>query len=202
MLPKNEIAGFLRTEQRSDGAIFFPDVIFHYHWDVGSIRRRGEYKFAYFSDEHSGSYILTKEQLLLAIASGGFLVPFYDEKYPPLETAATDPFTQCGFRKMMCISHFQSSSSHLSNKYAGNGIAVAGEEFYRQLDALSGFDQNGNHAKALFPVETKLYHCHWSKWFYEPCQKHLIALVPKAAKNVLSVGCGWGVTEKKLIEEG
>ena len=107
VLPENEIAGFLRTEQRSDGAIFFPDVIFHYHWDVESICRRGPYKFAYFSDEHSGSYILTKEQLRRAISSGGFIVPFYDEKYPPLETAATDPYTRCGFRKMMCISHFQ-----------------------------------------------------------------------------------------------
>ena len=203
VLPENEIAGFLRTEQRSDGAIFFPDVIFHYHWDVESISRRGPYKFAYFSDEHSGSYILTKEQLRRAISSGGFIVPFYDEKYPPLETAATDPYTRCGFRKMMCISHFQEFIlPHLSNKYAGNGITVAGEEFYRQLEALLALSQNGNHAKPLFPVETKLYHCHWSKWYYEPCQRQLIALVPKSAKSVLSVGCGWGVTEKKLIEEG
>jgi len=203
VLPENELAGFLRTEQRSDGAVFFPDVIFHYHWDVESIRRRGAYKFAFFSDEHSGSYILTKEQLRGAIASGGFLVPFYDEKYPPLETAATDPYTQCGFRKMMCISHFQDFIlPHLSNKYAGNGITVAGEEFYRQLDALLALSQNGNHAKPLFPVETKLYHCHWSKWYYEPCQKQLIALVPKSANRVLSVGCGWGVTEKQLIDEG
>lgn len=203
VLPENEIAGFLRTEQRADGAIFFPDVIFHYHWDVESICRRGAYKFAFFSDEHSGSYILTKEQLRRAIASGGFLVPFYNEKYPPLETAATDPYTQCRFRKMMCISHFQEFIlPHLSNKYAGNGITVAGEEFYRQLNALLALSQNGNHAKPLFPVETNLYHCHWSKWYYEPCQKQLIALVPKSAKKVLSVGCGWGVTEKHLIDEG
>jgi 2-polyprenyl-3-methyl-5-hydroxy-6-metoxy-1,4-benzoquinol methylase len=202
VLPEDEIAGFLRTEQKPDGAVYFPEVHQHYHWDVESISSRGPYKFAFYTDEHSGSYILTRKQLRRAIASGGFLVPFYEEKYPPLETAATDPYTNCGFRKMMCISHFEEFVlPHLSNKYAGNGITIAGEEFYRQLDALLGISKNGKPIRPLLSAETKLYHSHWSKFYYEPVQHSLVSLVPSEARTILSVGCGWGVTEKWLMDK-
>src|SRR5437870_6734150 len=132
VLPKNELAGFLRTETDSEGKIYFPEVRNQYHWDTASVCRKGEYTFAFFTDEHAGCYALTKEQLRQAIASGGFLVPFHERKYPPLETAATDPYTQCGFRKMMCISHFDDFLvPHLSNKgaSAGNWVIASAEDF-------------------------------------------------------------------------
>ena len=203
VLPKNELAGFLRTEMDLEGKIHFPEVRNQYHWDAASVCCKGEYTFAFFTDDHAGCYALTKEQLRQAIASGGFLVPFHELKYPPLETAATDPYTQCGFRKMMCISHFQDFLiPHLSNKSVGNWVIASAEDFYRQLKALSCIGKNGKAETTLFPVETNLYHEHWSKSYYEPCQDELLSLVPEGARNFLSIGCGWGATERCLIEKG
>ena len=203
VLPNNELAGFLRTESTLDGKIYFPEVHNQYHWDASSLCSRGEYTFAFFTDEHAGCYILTKEQLRQAIASGGFLVPFYHRKYPPLETAATDPYTQCGFRKMMCISHLEDFLvPHLSNKNAGNGLIVSEDDFYRQLRALTCIGNNGKPRTTLFPVETKLFHEHWSKSYYEPCQDELLSLVPEDTRSILSIGCGWGATERRLVQKG
>lgn len=203
VLPENELAGFLRTETSPDGEIYFPEVRNQYHWDAASMCSRGGYAFAYFTDEHSGCYAMTKEQLSRAIASEGFLVPIHEGKYPPLETAATDPYTQCGFRKMMCISHFEDFLvPHLSNKSVGNWPIASGEEVYRQVRALRNSGNNGKPRTKLFHSETGIYHEHFSKSYYEPCQNELLSLVPAGAQNILSVGCGWGATEKRLIEKG
>jgi SAM-dependent methyltransferase len=202
ILPQNEYAGFFRTETDSNGGIYFPDVHKQYHWDAASFCSRGGRTFAFFTNEHSGCYVLTRNQLDRALASGGFLVPFHEGRYEPLESAATDPFTQCGLRKLVCVSHFEEFIvPHLSNKYAGKECLSA-EEFYRQLRALPEISGNGKPKTTLFPVETKLYHTHWSKDFYERRQDKLIALVPDGIRSILSVGCGWGETEKYFMERG
>jgi 2-polyprenyl-3-methyl-5-hydroxy-6-metoxy-1,4-benzoquinol methylase len=202
-LPANDIAGFMRTETDPMGRMYFPEVHYHYHWDPASVWRTGRDAFAYFSDEHAGCYILTKDQLRVAIASGGFLVGMHQHKYGPLETAATDPYTQCGFRKMMCISRFEDFLiPHLSNKGIGYGISTPGEELYTQLRALRHISDDGHSNGQLFRAETNLYSGHLSKSYYEPCQEKLISLVQEGARHVLSIGCGWGETEKHLIEKG
>ena len=202
VLPEKDIAGFLRTERDRDGVLYFSEPHHHYHWDASSVYSKGGYTFAFFTNEHAGFYALTKEQLRRAIGSGGYLVPFHHHKYPPLETAATDPYTQCGFRKMVCTSHLEDFLvPHLSAKYAGNG-ALLGVHFYQQLQALETVSKNGKPKTTLFPVTTKIFHSHWSKNFYEPCQDKLIELVPASARSVLSIGCGWGETERGLIEKG
>ena len=202
VLPPEEIAGFLRTERDSAGKLYFSEPHNHYHWDASSVCRRGDFTFAFYTNEHSGCYVLTREQLRRAIASGGFLVPFHHGEYPPLETAATDPYTQCGFRKLMCISHLDDFLvPHLSNRYAGRG-ALPAEDFYVQLGRLLSVSKNGKPKGTLFPVETNLLHRRWSKSYYEPRQDELIALIPKGAQSVLSIGCGWGVTERCLVERG
>jgi 2-polyprenyl-3-methyl-5-hydroxy-6-metoxy-1,4-benzoquinol methylase len=202
VLPEKDIAGFLRTETDRKGVLYFSEPHHHYHWDASSVYSKGGYTFAFFTNEHAGFYALTKEQLRRAIRSGGYLVPFHHHKYPPLETAATDPYTQCGFRKMVCTSHLEDFLvPHLSAKYAGNG-AQLGVHFYQQLRALETVSKNGKPKTTLFPVTTKIFHSHWSKNFYEPCQDKLIELVPVSARSVLSVGCGWGETEACLIEKG
>lgn len=201
VLPSDELLGFVRSENDSQGNLYFPDMHAHYHWDPASVSKDG-YTFARFTNLHSGCYVLTKEQLRRAMASGGFVVPFHEGLYEPLETAATDLFTQCGFRKTICVSHIEDFIvPHLSNRYAGRGSLAAGD-FNAQLRALLSVGQNGKSKSTLFPVDTYVLHQRWSKNYYEPCQESLIALIPKATRTVLSVGCGWGVTEKHLIDRG
>jgi 2-polyprenyl-3-methyl-5-hydroxy-6-metoxy-1,4-benzoquinol methylase len=202
VLPKNEIASFFRTEMDSAGRLYFSDSQFHYHWDASTFCQRGEYTFASFTNEHAACYALTREQLGRAIASGGFSVEPHEGKYDLLCAAATDPYTQCGFKKLICISHFEDFLvPHLPNKYGGKGPLPA-DELYMQLKALVAVSSNGKPKTTLFPVETKLFHDEGSKGFYEPCQDRLIDLVPKGTQTLLSVGCGWGVTEKRLMEKG
>jgi 2-polyprenyl-3-methyl-5-hydroxy-6-metoxy-1,4-benzoquinol methylase len=202
ILPSGELAGFLRTEHDTSGRLYFSEPHNHFHWDPASACRRGEFTYAFYTNDHSGCYMLTAEQLRRAIASGGYLLPFYHEKYPPLETAATDPYTRCGFRRMICISHMDDFLvPHLSNQYAGTSAQPA-EDFYAQLQALASVGQNGKPKTVLFPIETNLYHRHWSKSYYEPLQEQTLALIPEGVRTALSVGCGWGATEKVLLDKG
>ena len=61
----------------------------------------------------------------------------HQEKYDLLVTAATDPYTQCGFRKLVCISHIEDFLiTHLPNKYLGQ-LGVEFNELQTQLDALA-----------------------------------------------------------------
>ena len=136
VLPNEEIAGFLRFERDQDSAIRFVDALGAFHWDPSSVVTRSGQTFAFFTNEHSASYILTRHQLRRAIASGGFLVAPYEGKYDLLCTAATDPYTRCGLKKMICISSLDDFLvHHLSNRYVGKyGLEKA--DFYRQIDAL------------------------------------------------------------------
>src|SRR5208282_3350854 len=74
VLEENEIPGFFRFERGADGRINYPDVHGSFHWGSQSVRRRKGQVFATFTNEHSACYMLTRDQLERAIASGGFLV--------------------------------------------------------------------------------------------------------------------------------
>lgn len=207
-LGESELAGFLRSETDPSGKVCFPDVHFHFHWDAGSVVRQAEHIFAHFTNLHSGCYAMTKPQLRKAIASGGFLVPPHESAYDQIVTAATDPYTQCGFRKLICISQIDEFIvAHLSNRYVkeplrGGNFSLSADDFYPQVRALLALSTNGKPKSTLFPIETNVLHRRWSKSYYEPCQEEAIALIPKTTKTVLSIGCGWGVTEKRLQERG
>lgn len=202
VLRNDELLAFVRSECDAQGNIYYPDVHAHYHWDPASASGKDGYTFARFTNLHSGCYVLTREQLRRAIASGGFVVPPHEGLYEPLETAATDPFTQCGFQKLTCVSHIEDFIvQHLSNRYAGRGSLPA-NDFCAQLEALLSVSQNGKPRSPLFPVDTFVLHQRWSKSYYEPAQEELLSLVPADVKDVLSIGCGWGATEKVLIEKG
>jgi len=201
ILPKDQVAGFLRFEAR-DGKRYFCDVHGRYHWDTKSVETRGEYTFAFFTNEHAACYVLTKEQLHRAIESGGFLVPPHEEKYDLLCAAATDPYTQCGFKKMICISHLQDFVvPHLPNKYIGK-FGLEDDEFYAQTEALLRTNHlNGCRAK-LFETQTRLPGSRYSKLYYEAASEDVLALIPREAKTILSIGCGWGALEGALVQKG
>jgi hypothetical protein len=115
------------------GRISLPGVHGPFHWRPESVRRRGAHLVAEFTNEHSACYLLTKAQLKRAIASGGFLREPYDGQYDMLCSAATDPYTSCGFRKVLGISAIEDFLvHHLPNHYAGK-LGLSLEMFKEQI---------------------------------------------------------------------
>jgi 2-polyprenyl-3-methyl-5-hydroxy-6-metoxy-1,4-benzoquinol methylase len=202
VLPQQEVAGFLRIEKDTTGERYFPDLHGYFHWDPTSVRSRGQYTLAHFTNEHAACYILTQKQLKTAIESGGFLVGPHEEKYDLLCTAATDPYTQCGMVKLIPVSRIDDFVvHHLSNKYVGQ-VGVHASEMKTQLEAMARVAGKQSAPAPLLNTETKLPHALYSKDYYEPVNSDVISAIPKTARNVLSIGCGWGATERALIEQG
>ena len=202
LLQDDEIAGFLRFERMNDGTRSYPDVHLGYHWDVQTLRSRGERTWAFFTNEHAASYILTRSQLLRAIDSGGFLVKAHEGKYDLLCAAATDPYTQCGMQKLICVSHIDDFLiHHLPNKYVGK-LGIGEVEFDAQIAKLLEVAREGTKRPPLLSKHSTLKATHFSKNYYEPTRNDLIELIPADARSVLSVGCGWGATEQRLMLDG
>jgi hypothetical protein len=74
--------------------------------------------------------------LAAAVRSGGYLVPPHRTWYEMRESAATDPYSQCGLVKRLCLSHWDDQLvHHLPNNYVG--VVGTGEDALRdQIDAL------------------------------------------------------------------
>jgi len=202
-LPEDVIPGFVHAETDDQGNLYFDPVHSHFHWDPSSIRSLGDYTFAFYTNEHSACYLLTREQLKRAISSEKFLVGPHEGRYDMLCTAATDPYTQCGFKKMICISHLEAFSvHHLPNNKHGARPYRASLVFRTQIEALLNLERNGRPRSLLFEPETKVLNAKWSKDYYEPARDDVISLIPGSLRNVLSIGCAWGATERRLVEQG
>jgi 2-polyprenyl-3-methyl-5-hydroxy-6-metoxy-1,4-benzoquinol methylase len=202
VLPENEVAGFLRYEKSENGAISYPDVHGSYHWDPQSVGSRGAYRFAFFTNEHAACYVLTQRQLRRAIESGGFLVEPHQSEYDLLCAAGTDPYTQCGMRKLICISQFTDSLvHHLPNKYVG-ALGLNAEQFDHQIQALLKIAERSEKPSPLFKIRSHFRDWQLRKDYYEPVRSEFVDLIPAKAKSVLSVGCGWGATEESLARSG
>ncbi len=200
VLPKNVIAGFLRYEFDKSGNKYYSSVHSHFHWLPNSIMQVGDYSFARFTNDHSACYLLTREQLQMLIDSGGFVVEPHDERYDLLVTAATDPYTQCGLTKIICVSHLKDFElHHLPDVYVGK-LGLAEKDLHRQIAVL--LKSSGNSHQQLFPVETTFRQERWSKSYYEPVREDIIALVAECPQDILSIGCGWGATEAALVQRG
>jgi len=204
LLPDDELAGFLRSEVTPDGEMYYSTVHGHFHWDASSVTHRHGHTFASFTNAHSACYVLTRKQLGRAVQSGGFLVEPHEGHYDLMATAATDPYTQCGFRKMVCISHIEDFTlPHLPNKYLGKqGMGLRRDEFVRQVRALLDIDSDRRPCSKLFEPETRAPLAAWSKSYYESANAEMASLIPKGARSVLSLGCGWGATESYLVKRG
>jgi 2-polyprenyl-3-methyl-5-hydroxy-6-metoxy-1,4-benzoquinol methylase len=201
VLGENEVAGFLRFEEGIEGHRNFPDMFGHFHWRPESVRLRGRHIFASFTNQHSAFYILSRNQLKRAIDSGGFLVGPHEGMYDLLCTAATDPYTQCGLQKVICISSIENFTiHHLSNHYVGT-LGMDDLEFRRQIDCLMTIGETDK-AIPLIGTETKLWRFQYSKDYYEPVRAEVVNLIPSNARSVLSVGCGSGALEKCLAQRG
>lgn len=202
LLKSDEIAGFLRIEKKEGGEKSYPDMHGFFHWDSQSIRTRGNCILARYTNEHAACYILTKSQLQAAIRSGGFLVGIHEEKYDLLCTAATDPYTQCGMTKLIPVSRVSDFCvHHMSNKYIGK-MGIEEAEVQSQIAAILRIAREAKPQHSLFNTETKLPRALYSKDYYEPIDHAAIDMIPKAARSVLSIGCGWGATERALVQRG
>lgn len=199
---RNEIVGFLRYEIDESGNWSLPEVHGRFHWRPESVQRRGPHVVAEFTNEHAGFYILTQAQLRQAVASGGYLVGPSEGRYGMPETAATDPYTNCGFRKVICISSFESFLiHHLPNRYVGwLGTPLA--RFKGQVDTLMKIGDKSHPATTLCQVEPGLANERWSKSYDEPPNQALLALVPESIENVLTIGYGSGATEAWFMRRG
>jgi len=202
LLPQDCIAGFMRYEIGPDGTKYYSTLHGHFHWDPHSVLRAGGEVFAHYTNEHSACFIITRDQLKKGLANGGFLKGPRIGRYDMLCTAATDPYTQCGMKKLICISRFDDFClHHLPNIYCGR-IGMDAEFADREIVALSTLDGTSEAKGPLFPTSTGLEDCRWDKRYYAPPDQSIIALVPAGARRVLSVGCGCGSTEEQLIRAG
>lgn len=197
-LKPDEIAGFLRYEKNGSGDRSLPEVHGPFNWKPESVKRRGAYTVAEFSNEHAAFYLLTREQLKRAIASGGFLREPCEGRYDMLCTAATDPYTNCGFRKVVCISAIEDFLvHHVSNRYASQlGLPFA--SFAEQVKTLMDIGSGKHPATTLFKLQSKLLHEKWSKPSDEKPDEELLSRIAASAKTVLSIGTGWGNMEVAL----
>jgi SAM-dependent methyltransferase len=201
-LESDEIAGFLRYEVNPSGKWLLTEPWGHYHWKPESVKRRGDYTVAEFTNEHAGFYILTQSQLKRAIASGGFLRDPCVGRYGLPETAATDPYTNCGFRKVICISTLQDFLvHHLPNRYA-NGLPMSLASFQQQIQTLMKISDGTHPARTLCEVESRSWPSRWQKSYYEKPNDEWLKMVPADATEILSIGCGWGALEEKLTQRG
>jgi 2-polyprenyl-3-methyl-5-hydroxy-6-metoxy-1,4-benzoquinol methylase len=210
ILGRNILPGFIRYELYPNGKKSYPDIHGPYHWIPKSVCKIGEYVFARLSNEHSACYLLTQEHLRSAIASGGFLVPPHSGRYDLICSAGTDPYTQCGLTKVICISHLSEFDiHHLPDAYLnGTGLIennCAGLDevgLKLQIEALFDVLSEKKTDKTLFVTEKPLFTLTWDKNYYEPCQYELLKSIPSKAMDILSIGCGWGATEAYLLEQG
>jgi SAM-dependent methyltransferase len=201
-LSEDEIAGFLRYELDAEGNKSLPDVHGSYHWKPESVRVRDNHIVAEFTNEHAAFYLVTQSQLRAAIASGGFLREPYAGRYDMLCTAATDIYTSCGFRKVICVSQLDAFLiHHSSNRYVGQ-FGVSLTSFSHQLSAVTDISAGNLCPSTILSRSDPPLKREWSKSYYEqPCEG-VLELVPPEAETILSIGCGWGATEARLHTRG
>jgi SAM-dependent methyltransferase len=204
VLPDDCIAGFLRYEVDPDGRKYFSSMHSHYHWDIRSVTRHGGAVFAHYTNDHSACYILTSDQLARAIGSGGYLLPPGKRRYGMPETAATDPYSWCGMKKLICISRFDDFClHHLPNVYCGK-LGLDEDLARPMLGRLMSYAGEGSE-KPVGP----LFHCQplrdsdpWNKSYHDRLREDVLQAVPDGARTILSVGCGTAGNEIELLGRG
>ena len=201
-LEQNEIAGFQLYEVDSAGTVSLPGVHGPFHWKLDSVRQRGNRLVAEFTNEHSAFYMVTRTQLKRAMASGGFVCNPYKGRFDMLCAAGTDIYTNCGFTKVMCLSSIEDFLlHHLPNRYAGR-VGITLEMFKMQIQTLINVWDGTHPASTLCEVETKFDHRRWAKIYYGGPDKELLDMLPSGSKTILSIGCGCGAIEEKLVARG
>ena len=204
LLPKDRIAGFLRYEVFPDGALSYCGVHYHYHWDPETAERHGGEIFAHYTNEHSALCILTREQLIHCVESGGYDVKAHQGRYDMLVSAASDAYTQCGLQRTICISRLPDFLlKHLPNVYLGR-IGIHEDDFLPQVQVLEEIAQGRRPAESLFDPVVRLGVAReaWNKVYYTEPEGAYQEVTTWSGKQVLSVGAGDGGLEADWVAEG
>lgn len=201
-LRDDELLGFIRSEVDPAGTVYISSIHSHFRWLPDTVVNREGEIFAQLSNQHSGSFIVTRAQLQKAIASGGFLIPPHAGRYGMLESAATDIYLRCGFRRLLCVSRIEDCIlPHLPNKYYKR-LGIPLEEFRDQKEALLKLARSGGWTGALLEPATNQFGFRWSKHLYVGPDLDLLSKVPAQARNVLVVGSTSGKNELHLKSKG
>ena len=203
LLPEDRIAGFMRYEVDTGGRKTYSGMHSHFHWDSRSLERHGGEVFAHHTNDHAACYLLTRTQLKRAIDSGGYLLPPAKRGYGMPETAATDPYAQCGMRKVVCISRFDDFClHHLPNAYCGK-LGLAEELARQEIAKLLSLNHDVTNTRGPLFEPCALHDSDFrNKPYYEAPRRDVLAAVPEGTRSVLSVGCGCGATEGELVKRG
>ena len=200
VLPDGYISGFLRYEVLSNGTKWYPDFLGPYHWFPKSLKKIGRHSFAEFSNLHSACYMLTRHQLQRVISSGKYLVEPHQGRYDLLCSAATDPYTQCGLKKVICISQIDDMLvHHLSNRYAGQ-LGINQSDFEIQVSSMLSTEYDSKSQDDLFIPTKEINHIRWDKVYFDKADQKLLSLVPDETENVLSIGCAYPASELSLAQ--
>lgn len=201
-LPEHLIPGFMRFEVAPGGNRSYCTVHSFYRWDPASTFRSGNLAFARFTNDHSACYALTRPQLDRALASGGFLVQPHQGRYDMLVSAATDVYTNCGFKKVLCVDRIEDQLvHHMPNVYLGR-MGVDEATFRVQLDELRRLAGTTSLPDQLLIPETRLESRFWDRHSFPRVTHVLPKFLPSQPVRILSVGTSSGELEERLVELG
>jgi 2-polyprenyl-3-methyl-5-hydroxy-6-metoxy-1,4-benzoquinol methylase len=202
-LEHSEVPGFMRSECGPDGTAYIVSINHHFRWLPDTVVRRGAGLAAQFSNQHSGCFIVTQQQLKRAISSGGFLVPARSTLYGMLETAASDIYTQCGLRRLISLSRIDDFIvPHLANKYYSR-MGIPAAELAAQVRYLCEIDKNQESWRgSLLNPQTSAPSFRGSRNLYEGADQSLVDAIPRTTRRLLSVGAASGGTERALADGG
>jgi len=202
VLAPNEIAGFMRMEIGPDGSRYYSTCHSFFRWDPNSIRERGGKLWARYTNEHAACYIVSRDQLRRAIASGGFTVEPHEGRHDMLCAAATDIYTRCGFERLVCLDELETFTlRHLPDKYIGK-MGLPEEEMRWHVEALRAVHRGELTGTLLFEPETILPGGFGSKFCREPIDPVIAEALGDGSKRVLVWGAGDGFHEQDLQRRG
>lgn len=202
-LPDDCVPGFVRYEVDGLGNRYFVDLFRAFHFDPESVRTIGGKKYAELTNLHAACFMLTRGQLAVALSHPTFLRRPCRGLYDFAETAATEPYTQGGLRKLIPLDDFgQFCLHHLTNKYfqlPSHSLADA-RVVEKQIQALRTVKPGLR--QTWFRTSAAIESHFWDMAYYSPADGDVAAQLGLRAKTVLSIGCGAGSTEALLARSG
>jgi SAM-dependent methyltransferase len=197
-LPDGDVAGFLRFERYHADSRSICSVHSSYRWDPTSVVEHGGLRFAHFTNLHAACYMLTRDQLRSCLDSGGYIVAPHAGRYQMLESAATDPYTQCGLRKMISLDRLDDALlHHLPELYLGR----LGEREERMRLGVAALQPDLDPRSAIEP-DTTLPTFLWDLDLYLRLPAPILDLVDGGHRRVLTIGGGGGRAEQQLLDRG